>query len=377
MAKKDLYTILGLSRTASTDEIKKAYRQLARKYHPDVNPGNKDAEERFKDISFAHDVLSDNQKRKLYDEFGEEGLQPGFDPEKMRAYRQWSATGGGGFGQRGGRAAAGFGFEDVFGDILGNFGRGRAHPDLTPGEDLEYTLELDLLEVVRGASKTIAIQRPSICTTCHGTGDRPGRQSVSCPECGGQGHVRIGTGPVAFSRTCARCGGAGKLRPGGCSQCGGNGRITAPERLTVKIPAGVDEGSRIRLAGKGAASVGGGSAGDLYLEIRVRPHPTLSRKGLDLSLDLPITIGEAINGMTVTVPTPHGEVKLKIPANSQSGHVLRLKGKGVIDEKTNARGDLYIKLMIQVPSAGGESLRHAAEQLDRYYTENPRKDLHF
>ena len=379
MAKKDLYTVLGVSRTASTDEIKKAYRQLARKYHPDVNPGNKQAEERFKEVSFAHDVLSDEPKRKLYDEFGEEGLQPGFNAEQMRAYRQWNGARSSTSRQRGSRSTstASPGFEDLFGDIFGSFGRGgQPQPEFTPAQDLEYILNLGLLDAIRGTSTTISIQRPSPCPTCHGTGGREGRRSSACSECGGQGQVRVGTGPVAFFRTCARCGGSGRLSLGGCPQCGGSGRITSPEKLTVKIPAGVDEGTRIRLAGKGAASSAGGPPGDLYLEIRIQPHPTLTRKGLDLYLDVPITIGEAISGASITVPTPHGDIKLKVPAGSQSGQVLRLKGKGVTDAKTNTNGDFYVKVMIQVPQGASDRLRQAVDQLERCYTDNPRKNLH-
>jgi len=384
VAKKDLYAVLGVSRTASTDEIKKAYRQLARKYHPDVNQGNKQAEERFKEVSLAHDVLSDESKRKLYDEFGEEGLQPGFNAEQMRAHKQWQQSARRSASRpRGSRSSSSSspGFEDIFGDLFGNlggFGRGggKTQPGVTPAQDLEYVLDLGLLDAIRGTNTTISLQRPSPCPTCHGTGGRAGRPSAACSECGGQGQVRVGAGPMAFFRTCARCGGSGRLSPGGCSNCGGSGRITSPEKLTVKIPAGVDEGTRIRLAGKGAASSSGGPAGDLYLEIRIQPHPTLTRKGLDLYLDVPVTIGEAVHGASITVPTPHGDVKLKIPAGSQSGQTLRLKGKGITDSKTSTSGDLYVKLMVQVPQEASDRLRQAVDQLERCYTDSPRKDLH-
>lgn len=375
MAKRDLYAVLGVSRTAAAEDIKKAYRKLARKYHPDINPGKKEAEERFKEISLAHDVLSDPDKRKLYDEFGEEGLQPGFDPEKMRAYKRWSGGGGGSdFGRRGsGRASSGF--EDFLGDLFGSFGRGRQEASVEPGEDLEYILDLDLLDALHGASQTISIQRPAPCPACHGMGGLPNGQNTLCPECGGQGQVRVGSGPVAFSRTCARCGGVGRLSAGGCPRCGGSGRVTTPERLTVKIPAGVDEGSRIRLGGKGAARTPEGPVGDLYLVVRIRPHPYLERKGNDLFLDLPVTVGEAMNGVAITVPTPSGEVKLKIPPGSQSGQKLRLKGKGVADAKTHVSGDLYVKLLIQLPGGDGERARRAADLLESCYDENPRKHL--
>ncbi|MSQ47370.1 MAG: molecular chaperone DnaJ [Deltaproteobacteria bacterium] len=374
MARKDFYTVLGVSRTASPEEIKKAYRQLARKYHPDVNPGKKDTEERFKEISLAHDTLADERKRKLYDEFGEDGLQAGFDAEKMRAYKQWGGDSGAAFGRSGRRSSpnAGFNFEDLVGDLFRGGGR-RASAGAEPGEDLEYGLDLNLLETIRGAEKTVSVQRPTPCPTCHGTGGRGTRRATVCPECQGHGQVQVGT--VSFMRTCARCGGEGRLSAGNCSPCGGSGRVTTPERLTVKIPAGVDDGSRIRLAGKGAALSPGGPTGDLYLVIRVQPHPVLSRNGLDLSLDVPVKVSEAVNGAIVTVPTPGGDVKVKIPPGSQSGQTLRLKGKGVTDAKAHTTGDLYLKLMIQVPKVGGDSARQAAELLDQYYVEDPRQHL--
>jgi DnaJ-class molecular chaperone len=321
MAKRDLYAILGINRTASAEDIKKAYRKLARKYHPDINPGDKAAEERFKEVSFAHDVLSDEQKRKLYDEFGEEGLQPGFSPERMRAYKQWESRGGFQFSRPGpGSERSSFSFEDLFGDVFGAFGWDRGGTASQPGEDLEYTLELDFLDAIRGTSQTITVQRPM-------------------PRAGGK-------------------------------------PVTTSERLTVKIPAGVNEGTRIRLAGKGAARVPRGPVGDLYLSIHLRPHPYLERKGNDLILEVPITVGEALSGATVAVPTPTGEIKLKIPPGSQSGRRLRLRGKGLTDEKTHTTGDLYVKLMIQIPPDGGERARRAADLLESCYDENPRKRLH-
>lgn len=376
MARKDFYAVLGVGRTASPEEIKKAYRQLARKYHPDLNPGKKEAEERFKELSLAHDTLADERKRKLYDEFGEEGLHAGFDPEKMRTYKQWNRATGTATG-RGGRrssSATGFNFEDLVGDLFGGDGR-RTSAAMEPGEDLEYVLDLTLLETIRGVEKTVSVQRQTRCATCQGTGGRSGRRDMVCPECQGHGQVKKGTGSVAFLRTCTRCGGEGRLSTGNCTSCRGSGRVTTPERLTVKIPAGVDDGSRIRLAGKGAAFSSDGPVGDLYFVIRVQPHAVLSRNGFDLSLEVPVTVGEAINGATITVPTPEGEVKVKIPPGSQSGQTLRLKGKGVTNTKTHMAGDLYLKLMIQIPKDGGERARQAAELLDHYYTENPRQYL--
>lgn len=378
MAKRDLYAVLGVNRTATEDEIKKAYRKLARKYHPDVNPGKKEAEERFKEISFAHDTLTDAEKRKIYDEFGEEGLQPGFNPDRARAYKQWSSSGGFDFsGRPGGGGRSSFSFEDLFGDLFSGFGgkRQSASSGGGSGEDLEYVLELDLLDAIRGTSQTISIQRPVPCPVCRGGGGQRNGSHTVCPECGGQGQVRSGAGPLSIARTCARCGGAGRLRSGGCSRCGGSGRITNPERLMARIPPGVDEGSRIRLAGKGAARTPGGPIGDLYLVVHIRPHAQLERKGRDLFLEVPITVGEALSGATITVPTPTGEVKVKIPSGSQSGKKLRLKGKGIPDPKGQQDGDLYVKLLIQIPAESSERARRAVDLLETCYDENPRKHL--
>lgn len=381
MAKKDLYEVLGVSRTATADDIKKAYRKLALKHHPDKNQGKKEkeAEERFKEISLAHDVLTDPDKRKIYDEFGEEGLQPGFSPERARAYRQWSSSGGFDFSGRGAAGAgarSSFSFEDFFGDLFGGAGGRRTRAtNVEPGEDLEYVLELDLLDAIQGTSQTISIQRPVPCPVCRGGGGQKNGVHTVCPECGGQGQVRAGSGPLAVSRTCARCGGAGRLRAGGCTRCGGSGRILHAERLAARIPPGVDAGSRIRLAGKGAARTPGGPVGDLYLVVQIRPHPHLERKGKDLFLSVPVTVGEALSGATITVPTPSGEVKLKIPPGSQSGKKLRLKGKGVPDPKTQQDGDLYVELLIQIPTESSERARRAIDLLETCYDENPRKHL--
>jgi molecular chaperone DnaJ len=373
MAKRDLYAVLGVARTASTEDIKKAYRKLARKYHPDMNPGKREAEERFKDISFAHDVLTDPEKRKIYDEFGEEGFQPGFNPDRARAYRQWGNTGGFDFSGRPGAGRSSFSFEDFFGDLFG--GRRQGATSSEPGEDLEYAIDLDLMDAIRGTSQTISIQRPVPCPVCRGSGGQRNGSVHMCPDCGGQGQVRVGAGLLGQSRPCARCGGSGRLRLGGCVRCGGSGRITNAERLVARIPAGVDEGSRIRLAGKGAARTPGGPVGDLYLVVHIRPHAHLERKGKDLFLDVPITVGEALSGATITVPTPTGEVKVKIPPGSQSGQQLRLKGKGVPDAKNQQDGDFYVKLLIQIPAYQSERARRAVDLLETCYDENPRKHL--
>jgi molecular chaperone DnaJ len=371
MKEKDLYAALGVSRTASGDDIKKAYRKLARQYHPDVNPGNKEAEERFKAISEAHDVLSDPSKRKLYDEFGMASVQAGFDAEQARAYRdqgagsqQWTSSQG----------PTGFGgyetFEDLFGDVLSGRGRGGAQH----GADLESELEIDLLDAVRGLSTTVAIQRAEVCSVCGGNGiDLEG--SVVCPDCGGRGRVQMGRGPMTFTRACPRCHGVGRTGTNPCKSCGGSGHKPRSERLNVRIPAGVDTGSRVRVAGKGGAGSSGGEAGDLFIRVRVRPHPLLERRGNDLYMDLPVTVGEAIEGATVTVPTADGSVRVRVPAASQTGRLLRVKGHGVPHLKGSGRGDLYLRLAVHVPEEKSPAVSEASRVIDAAYTRNPREGL--
>lgn len=380
-AVRDLYGELGVKRTATADEIKKSYRKLARKHHPDVNPGNRDAEEKFKRISFAYDALSDPAKRKAYDEFGMDGLQSGFDPNRARDFKRAQESYGG-FARgpqdpRGGDEQGGFGgryssFEDIFGDLFG--GRGEAgRAPAQRGPDLESTLEIDFLSAIRGTTATISLRKPVECPTCHGSGtEGPGE---TCPECNGTGQTKVGTGPVSFNRRCPRCEGTGKINQRPCATCGGAGRVEKVERLNVKIPAGVDDGSRIRLAGKGGAGVGGAPAGDLYIVTRVRPHPLLERRGLDLYMNVPVTVGEATLGATIDVPTPDGTVKLKVPPESQSGRKLRLRGKGVPEMKGTGRGDFYVVLMVHVPPDGNERVREAVTVIEESYPRNPRADL--
>jgi len=370
---KDLYRVLGVSRGASAEDIKKAYRKLARRYHPDVNPGNKEAEERFKEISQAHDILSDPDKRKLYDEFGMGGVQAGFDAARARAQGEWVRQQGAGFGQAGfGRA--GFGryanFEDIFGNLFG--GAARSGPQ--PGQDAEASLEIGLMDAIRGLATQLTIDRPETCATCHSSGNDP-TSETTCPECLGQGRVQVGRGPVSFGRACPRCAGTGRIGTRTCPTCNGRGQTVRQERLAVRIPPGVDTGSRVRVAGKGTPGVGGGPPGDLYIMIRVRPHPLLERRGSDLYLDVPITVGEAVRGGTISVPTPDGEVRVKVPPGSQSGRLLRIRGHGVPDLKGGARGDLYARLMVQVPVDGGDRMREAIQTVESAYGRDLRSGL--
>jgi molecular chaperone DnaJ len=360
MAKqKDLYSVLGVDKGASTDEIKKAYRKLARKYHPDVNQGNKQAEERFKEISVAHDTLTDAGKRKLYDEFGFDGLASGFDPARAREYKRWAESGHG-FSFRPGAEGGGFeGFnfdfqnrggrrrraedERSFADILNEmFGGGGAAAEEAPaaraGTDIEHPIEVDFMDAIRGLQTAISLRRPVPCPQCHGTG----RQGMR-----------------------------------GCTRCSGTGTTEQRERLTVKIPAGVNDGARVRVKGKGGVGREG-TPGDLYLRVKVRPHPLISRDGKDLTIDVPITVGEAMRGASIAVPTLDGRVQLKIPKGSQSGQRLRLRGRGVRDPKGGTPGDLYARLMVQVPTDGAnERVKEAVETIESAYGEDPRANLTF
>lgn len=338
MAGKDYYTILGVDRKASPEEIRKAYRKLARMYHPDINPGDKKAEDKFKEISAAYEVLDDPEKRKRYDEFGEEGLAPGFDPEKARAYQRWqqqSAQTGGTFRFQGG------GFEDLFGfgGFQDFFTRRRAAGESvrSRGEDIEAQMDIDFLDAVKGFQAAFTIQKPAPCTLCNGQGVKAGTTGAMCPK------------------------------------CDGTGRATQPETVRVNVPPGAETGKRIRVPGKGTSGLRGGPPGDLYIIPRVRPHPLFSRSGNDLTMELPITIGEALRGATIEIPTPTGPVKVKVPPRAQSGQHLRVKGKGVQGRGRNATGDLYLRLMIRTPKDGVP--REVAEKIDEAYGEDIRKEL--
>jgi molecular chaperone DnaJ len=371
MADRDYYQILGVERGASHADIRKAYRKLARKYHPDINPGNKEAENKFKDVSVAYDVLSDEKKRKLYDEFGEAGLASGFDAEKVRSYQQWR--------QQSERAGGAYEFNmddfgDLFGDLGGIFRQGsRAQPGPMRGQDIESSMEIDFLDAVRGFQTAITLQRPVSCDTCQGSGTKPGTAPTTCPECQGTGSKSVAQGPLQFRQTCPRCMGSGKLPGDPCATCQGTGRVLRPDTIRVNIPPGADSGKRIRLRGKGEAGVRGGPAGDLYIAPRIRPHPILKRSGQDLNMELPITVGEALRGATVEVPTPTGTINVTVPAGAQSGQQLRIRGKGVAAHGQTPAGDLYLRLMVRVPK---EKVAHdVIEKIDQAYADDVRKDI--
>jgi len=374
MEPKDFYKILGVQRSATLDEIRKAYRKLARKYHPDINPGDKAAEEKFKEISSAYEVLGDTEKRRRYDEFGEAGLDPGFDPEKARAYQKWQ--------QESSRTGGSFRFapediNDLFG--LGGFedifARQRpARENIARrGEDIESQMDVDFLDAVRGFQTAFSIQRPIPCERCNGKGTKGAAAPTVCPDCRGSGQKSIRQGAINLKQTCPRCLGSGSVAGPVCDSCSGSGRVVGADTVRVNIPPGVETGKRIRVPGKGASGVRGGIAGDLYIVPNVRPHALLTRAGKDLTLELPITIAEALRGAMIEVPTPTGPVRVKIPAGAQSGQLLRVKGKGVAAHRADPAGDLYLRLLIRVPK--GELEKETIEKIDHAYGENVRKGI--
>jgi molecular chaperone DnaJ len=379
LADRDLYDVLGVAKTATPDELKKAYRRLAKKHHPDVNPGDKKAEEKFKEVSAAFEVLSDPEKRKLYDEFGPDAAKLGFDAEKAKAYRQYRAQPSGAGGMPfdfGDAAEGGIDFGEIFGDLFGGGGgrRRRGPPAARGGEDIEGQVEIDLRDAVLGTTRAVTVTRPATCEVCHGTGARGGKRAT-CPTCHGTGKARSSRGPVSFSGSCPTCGGSGEVGEA-CRNCGGSGVVSQQVNLEVKIPAGVDTGSRVRLAGQGAAGRNGGPPGDLFIQVVVRPHPQVTRTGDDLELRLPVTVPEAMLGGEVSLPTFEGNVALKVPAGSQSGRKLRLRGKGVPHLKGGGRGDLYAVLQVMVPEDSGDAARKAAEALTGLYKSPVRAELH-
>ncbi len=382
MAGKDFYSVLGVKKDATNDQIKKAYRKLARKYHPDVNPGNKEAEEKFKEVSEAHEALSDPEKRKIYDEFGEDGLKSGFDPEQARQYRQWRQYGGA--GNRGAQGFGGFydsysdqgeykysGFEDIFTDL---FGGGATPKSSQKGRDIESSLDVDFLSSIKGTTTRISMQKQKACPKCSGVGRVEGSEGQVCKTCKGTGQTGVSQGPISFNRTCPDCGGSGRAGDV-CPECHGSGAIPTTETIDVVIPAGVKDGSRIRLAGKGEPGRNGGAPGDLYIVTHVANHPVFKRDGDSLKVDVPVTVGEAMQGAEITMMTPTGAVQLKIPPGTKSGQKMRLKGKGVPNLKTKAPGDLYVTLRVQVPVTTEKEALEAAAVLNRYYQADVRSDI--
>ena len=359
MAKRDYYDILGVAKNASDDDIKKAYRKLAMKHHPDRNQGDgaKKAEEKFKEAKEAYEILSDAGKRAAYDQFGHAGVDP--------------SMGGG----RGGPGPEGFGgfaeaFGDIFGDIFGGGGGGGRRgggQQVYRGADLSYAMEVTLEEAARGKETQIRIPSWESCETCHGSGAKPGTSAKACPSCHGAGTVHLRQGFFSIQQTCPHCRGSGKIIPEPCSACSGAGRIKRQKTLEVKIPAGINEGMRIRSAGNGEPGTNGGPPGDLYIEIRVKPHEVFERDGDDLHCTVPVGLTTAALGGTVEVPTLDGKAEIELPEGTQHGKTFRLRGKGIKGIRSSYPGDLYCHVGVETPVKLTEHQRKLLRELDESF----------
>nr|WP_314858245.1 molecular chaperone DnaJ [uncultured Undibacterium sp.] len=357
MAKRDFYEILGVAKNASEDEIKKAYRKLAMKFHPDRNPDSKTAEEKFKEGKEAYEMLSDPQKREAYDRYGHAGVDP-------------NMGGGGGGGGNAGFADA---FGDIFGDIFGG-GRGRsAGPQVYRGADLRYNLEISLEQAANGFDTTIRVPSYDGCDTCHGSGAKPGTSPVTCTTCGGHGQVRMQQGLFSIQQTCPKCHGTGKMITDPCNPCNGTGRIKRNKTLEVKIPAGIDNGMRIRSSGNGEPGINGGPPGDLYVEIHIKPHQVFQREGDDLHCEIPISFVKAALGGDIEVPTLSGKASFTIPEGTQSGKTFRLRSKGVKGVRSGYAGDLFCHVVIETPVKLTEKQKDLLRSFEQLTTEGGSK----
>ena len=337
--KRDYYEILGASRNANQEELKKAYRKLALQHHPDRNPGNKSAEEKFKEATEAYEVLSDPEKRKVYDQFGHAGVGAGFGAD----------GGAGGFSADSGN------FSDVFSDIFSDFFGGGARTTQgrtrgIKGADLEIRLDLSFEEAVFGTEKMVDVHRPEACGECQGEGAKPGTSRQVCSTCRGTGQVRVSQGFFSIATTCHRCHGEGETISTPCPKCRGEGRARVHRRISIKIPAGIEDGSRLRVRGEGEGGLRGGGRGDLYVGVRVRPHEIFQRQGNDIVCEVPISFAQAAIGAEIEVPSLEGKVSMKIPSGTQSGSLFRLKGKGIASVDGYGRGDQLVKIKVEVPT---------------------------
>ncbi len=373
MEKRDYYEVLGVSKTATADEIKSAYRKLAMKYHPDRNPGNKEAEEKFKEAAEAYDVLHDAEKRQRYDQFGHAAFNGGA-----------GGFGGGAGGMNmedifsmfgdifGGHSSGSFGgfggFEDLFGG--GSRRRSRAANPSGPqrGEDMSFRLDIDFDEAIFGSEREISLTLPTACPDCAGSGAAPGSQRVTCRTCGGHGQVIGGSGFFQVRQTCPTCGGAGTVIEKPCRKCRGTGHVSKDQKIALKIPAGIDNGSRLRLSGKGGGGLRGGPNGDLYVTVAIRESDIFAREGLDLGVDVPVSPVMAALGGSVEVPTPDGPATLKIPAGTPNGKLFRLRGKGVPALRGGGAGDLTVRVVFEVPARLDRAQREALENFQRLAT---------
>ena len=367
---KDYYQILGVSKNATEQEVKKAYRRMALQYHPDKHKGDKEAEQKFKDINQAYEILSDKQKRSAYDQFGEAGAQGftgggGFSGSGMDG--NYSGFGQQGFDFSSFNEAGGFAdiFETFFGGQSGRSGRKKRGP--RAGEDIEFELTISFEEAVFGVEKELLVTKTAACEHCRGTGAEPGSKTITCPLCRGTGEIRAVRqtlfGQMATSQVCSKCYGEGNIQEKKCATCDGNTRLRKDQKITVKIPAGVDNGSTIRLSEKGEAGIFGGSAGDLYIHLRVKPHKKYIRNKDDLHCDVNVHLLQAVLGDVADIDTPYGKISLKIPPGTQSGKVFRIKGYGVKKLKSEEKGDLFARIIVEIPAKLSKKERALYEEL--------------
>ena len=387
---KDYYELLGVARGASEDELRKSYRRLARKYHPDLNPGDKGAEEKFKDVQEAYDVLSDAKKRQMYDQYGfysDTGMPhpgagapggtgnpfPGGFDFRGFDFDEFARSGRAGSRSNGDSGAGAGGFGDFLRDIFKGGGASAHEPEPERGSDLEYALNIDFWQSIRGTQVRLTINRQDVCATCHGSGTAGGTSAV-CPQCNGTGNVTQNAGAMKFNITCPRCGGSGRLK-NACPTCFGDGRVTRHETVEVKIPAGAQTGSRLRVSGKGNAGTHGAPAGDLYITIRVDPHPFFERDGDDIKIKVPVSVTEAGLGAKIEVPTIDGRALLKIPQGAQNGQRFRMREKGVFNSRKNTRGDQLVEVVLKAPDVGNEKSRELLRELGEVDKSDPRAEL--
>ena len=362
MAKRDYYTVLGLNRDASEEDIKKAYRKLAMKFHPDRNPDDKTTEEKFKEAKEAYEVLTDARKRAAYDQFGHAGVDPSMG---------FGAAGARGFGGPEGFGGFADAFGDIFGEIFGQSARGSRGNGAFRGADLRYNLDLSLEEAARGADVKIRIPTMETCETCHGSGAKPGTEPKTCPTCHGRGEVRVSQGFFSIQQTCPACHGTGKIVPDPCLTCHGAGRVKKHKTLSVKIPAGVDQDDRIRLSSEGEGGTNGGPSGDLYVVINLKPHPMFQREGADLHCEMPISFATAALGGEIEIPTLDGHAKIKIPPETQTGQVFRLRNKGIRPVRGSVQGDLYCHLAVETPVRLTARQKELLRELEASTQEDP------
>jgi len=380
-SKQDYYQTLGVNRGATEEEIRKAYRRLARKFHPDLNPGDKASEDRFKGLQEAYDILSDAKKRQMYDQFGFYSEQ-GFPSGAPGAGQQGPHMDFGGFdfsdvlsGQREAPPEGGFGgrFSDIFSQFFRREGQGSVQRQPEAGADLEYALNVDFWRAVKGTQARLNVQRMDTCGTCRGTGNASGNRTV-CPNCNGTGTVNQQAGAMRFNLSCPRCEGTGHLR-NTCPTCRGDGRVSTSEAVEARLPAGVQTGDRLRVPGKGNAGILGGPAGDLYVTVRVEPHDFFRRDGDDINVTVPVTVWEAALGTKIEVPTIDGRALLKIPQGTQNGQKFRLRQKGIYNSRKDKRGDQIVEVAVQAPKAQDERSREILRELSQLHPEDPRASL--